>query len=236
MKRILFVAGLLIAGNAMAEENEVKPFSMDGEFGLISTSGNTDNTSVKAKLSASQELDKWSNDFLAEGLYTESDDSTTANQYFISGQGNYKLENPDHRLYIFGSYKNDKLSSYNYQSTISAGWNEKLWDNGTTSFEYSVGPGYSFAETDDENLDSAVLRGALAFAWKVTDTATFNQSLSTEIGEDNTKSNSETSLSAKINDAMSLKFSLTLDHNTYVSEGTDKLDSQVAATVVYAFF
>lgn len=235
MKKILVVAALSVSGNTFAAENETKPFSMDGEFGLISTSGNSDNTSLKAKLSANQDLDHWSNDFLAEGLYTESDDSTTANQYYLSGQGNYKLLNPDYRIYVFSSYENDKFSSYNYQATISAGWNHKLWENELSRFEYSIGPGFSFSETDDGNMDSAILRGSLAFRWNVSDNATFKQALSTEIGKDNTKSSSETSVSAKVIEDLSLKLALTLDHNTHVDNSTEKLDSQVSASVVYAF-
>ncbi|MEH6712966.1 MAG: DUF481 domain-containing protein [Paraglaciecola polaris] len=245
MKKTLVVAGILLTGNAFAQE-EVKPFTMDGEFGFIATSGNTETTSIKAKLAAHHELEQWSNDFLIEGLYKKDDvtltdgsseSQTTAQKYFLSGQGNYKLANPDHRLFAFASYEDDRFSSFNYQSTVAAGWSQKLWDNETTKFEYSVGPGYSFAETaEGEDADSFIVRGALGFNWKISDTATFKQIMSTEVGEDNTKSKSETSLSAKINSSLSMKLSLTFDHNSNVTEDTEKLDTQTAATIVYTFF
>ncbi|MAD15040.1 MAG: hypothetical protein CL579_03055 [Alteromonadaceae bacterium] len=245
MKKTLIATGLLLAGNAFAQE-EVKPFSMDGELGFIATSGNTETTSLNAKLSAHQELEQWSNDFLFEGLYKKDDvtldddtseSQTTAQKFFISGQGNYKLANPDHRLFAFGSYEDDRFSSFNYQSTVAAGWSQKLWDNETTKFEYSIGPGYSFAETSEgEDADSFIVRGALGFNWKISDTATFKQTMSTEVGEDNTKSKSISSISAKISSSLSMKLTLTFDHNSSVSEGTEKLDTQTAATIVYTFF
>ncbi|WP_158771021.1 YdiY family protein [Paraglaciecola sp. L1A13] len=245
MKKTLIATGLLLTGNAFAQE-EVKPFTMDGELGFIATSGNTETTSLNAKLSAHQELEQWSNDFLFEGLYKNDDvaidddtseKQTTAQKFFISGQGNYKLANPDHRLFAFGSYEDDRFSSFNYQSTVAAGWSQKLWDNETTKFEYSVGPGYSFAETaEGEDADSAIVRGALGFNWKISDTATFKQTMSTEVGEDNTKSKSITSLSAKINSSLSMKLTFTLDHNSNVTSDTEKLDTQTAATIVYTFF
>ena len=61
-------ASLLVAFPSLAED-EPKSFTMDGEFGFIFTSGNTETTSFNAGLTAKQELEKWSNDFVLEGLY-----------------------------------------------------------------------------------------------------------------------------------------------------------------------
>ncbi|MFT5676335.1 MAG: putative salt-induced outer membrane protein [Paraglaciecola sp.] len=245
MKKSLIVFGLFAAANVCAED-EVKPFKMDGEFGLIATSGNTDTTSVKGKLSAHHEIDQWSNDFIFEALYKkdevtlesgETASQTTAQKFFLSGQGNYKLENPNHRLFAFGSYEDDKFSSYDYQSTLAAGWSQKLWEDDTSKFEYSAGPGYSIVKlADGTSQNGAIVRGALDYQWKISDTATFKQLLSTEVGGDNTKSKSETSVSAQINGSLSLKLSLTMDHNSDVLDDTENLDTQVAATVVYSFF
>ena len=94
MKKSLVLLGLCAAGNVFAAD-EVKPFSMDGEFGYIATTGNTETTSIKGKLAAHQELTQWSNDFIVEALYKKEtiDDveQTSAQKYFLSGQGNYKL-------------------------------------------------------------------------------------------------------------------------------------------------
>lgn len=240
MKKSLVLLGLLTSANALAED-EVKPFSMDGEFGYIATTGNTETTSIKGKLSAHQELTSWSNDYTIEALYKKDEvsdvEQTTAQKYFMSAQGNYKLENPDHRLFGFASYEDDRFSSYNYQATLAAGWSQKVWEDDKSSFNYSVGPGYSFAETTEgEDQDGLIVRGALDYQWKISDTATFKQLLSTEVGEDNTKSKSETSVSAQVSGALSLKVSLILDHNSDVADDTDNLDTQTAVTLVYSFF
>jgi len=236
MKKTILLASMLVALNVQAED-EAKEFTLDGEFGLIVTTGNTEATTVKGKITGHQELESWSNDFTAEALYQKDDEDTTAQEYFISGQGNYKLENPDHRIFIFGSYEDNRFGGYDYQSTIAAGWSEKLWSDDTSKFEYSVGPGYSFNKTNTgESENSAILRGALAYERQISETATFKQALSTEVGSDNTKSRSETSVSAQLMGALSMKFSLVLDHNTQVAAGSDKLDTQTAVTLVYTFF
>ena len=47
---------------------------------------------------------------------------------------------------------------------IAGGWNQKLWSDDKSSFDYSIGPGYSFSETqDEESFDSVILRGALNY-------------------------------------------------------------------------
>ncbi len=254
-KSILFsVICAALATSANAEE-ETKPFSMEGEFGLIVTTGNTETTSVKGKITAHQELDRWSNDYVLDALYKKDQvvvddvetEQTTAQKVFASGQANYKLDNPDHRLFGFGSYEDDRFSSFDYQSTVAVGWNHKLWKDETSSFEYSIGPGYSYNKTTEvvladgtvvpsETVSGLIVRGALDYQWKISDTATFKQALSTEVGADNTKSKSVTSLSAQLVGSLSMKFSITMDHNTDVAPNREKLDTQTAVTLVYTFF
>ncbi len=183
---------------------------------------------------------------MIEGLYKkdeveldsgEKESQTTAQKYFLSAQGNYKLENPDNRLFIFGSYEDDRFSGFESQSTIAAGWDSIYLKTESQQLSYSIGPGYSFAETDDgEDVSSFIVRAAAIYDWKISESAAFKQTLSTEIGDENTKSKSESSISAKIGESLSMKFSIVLDHNTDVLEGREKLDTQTAATLVYTFF
>jgi putative salt-induced outer membrane protein len=112
-----------------------------------------------------------------------------------------------------------------------------MWENDTSKFSYSIGPGYSFNQTN-EGIDQngMIVRAALNYQWKISDTANFKQLLSTEVGSDNTKSKSETSVSAQISGDLSLKVSLILDHNSDVADDIDNLDTQTAVTLVYSFF
>ena len=229
-----------------AQDDEVKPFTMEGELGFISTSGNTETTSISAGIQAHQELENWSNDYILKGLYkqetVEGDDGediefTSAQKFFGSAQGNYKLENPDNRLFGFASYEDDRFSNFNYQSTIAAGWNQKVLENKRHTLEYSIGPGYSFIETQDgENLDSVIVRASSAYSWKISDTAKFTQTVSTEVGSDNTKSRAESALTATISGNLSMRLSFKLDHNTNVEDDVEKLDTETAVSLVYNFF
>ena len=243
-KLLLAIAGTCVAASAIAQD-EPKPFTMDGEFGLIVTTGNTETTSATAGITAQQELENWSNDYQIKGLYKEETviqdgeevERTSAQKFFASAQGNYKLENPDHRLFVFSSYEDDRFSNFAYQATLAGGWSQKMWETEKTAFEYSVGPGYSWAETQaGVDNDSFIVRGSAAFKWFISDTAKFTQTASTEVGSENTKSRAESALTATISGSLSMKVSLRLDHNSNVAQGVEKLDTETAVTLVYNFF
>jgi len=231
---------------AVFAEDDVKPFTMEGELGFISTTGNTETTSITAGINAHQELEDWSNDYAIEGLYKqetiegsdgEDVEFTSAQKFFASAQGNYKLENPDYRLFGFASYEDDRFSNFNYQATIAAGWNQKVLKSKKHTLEYSIGPGYSFIETQDgESFDSVIVRASSAYSWKISDTAKFTQTVSTEIGSDNTKSRAESALTATISGNLSMRLSFKLDHNSNVANNVEKLDTETAVSLVYNFF
>ena len=243
---LFLFAGLASFGVLAEEEQKPKDFTLDGEVGFIFTTGNTETSSFKGRLTSHHELEMWSNDYVLEALYKKDEvttDSgneetqTSAQKFFVSGQGNYKLKNPDNRLFAFASYEDDRFSSFDYQATIAGGWNSKVWDDDSSTFSYSLGPGYSFADTvEGEDASSFIVRAAGDYLWRISDTATFKQLLSTEVGSENVKSKSETSISAQINGSMSLKFSIVLNHNSEVEAGTENLDTETAATLVYTFF
>lgn len=244
MKKHLLAITLLSAmSTTMVCAEEAKPLTLDGEFGFIFTSGNTETTSGSAGLSAKQELESWSNEYSAKALYKKDTvdgiETTSAQKFFASAQGNYKLTNPDHRLFAFASYEDDRFSNFKYQGTVAGGWNQKVWEDETSSFDYSIGPGYSFAkDVNDEDVSGAIVRGAVNYKWTISETARFTQTFSTEIGSDNTKSRAESALSAQIAGGLSMKLSIKFDHNTDVDEasGVDKLDTETAVTLVYSFF
>ena len=237
---------LSLSNVAFAQDDEVKPFTMEGELGFISTTGNTDTTSINAGITAHQELENWSNDYLIEGLYRqetteddngEEEDVTSAQKFFASAQGNYKLDNPDYRLFGFTSYEDDRFSNFNYQATVAAGWNQKVLQNKRHTLEYSIGPGYAFVETQDgESQNSMIIRASTVYSWKISDTAKFSQTASTEVGDENTKSRAESALTATISGNLSMRLSFKLDHNSQVAEGVEKLDTETAVSLVYNFF
>ena len=83
--------------------------------------------------------------------------------------------------------------------------------------------------------DETILRGGADYTWKVSETAEFRQSLTTEAGSENTYLESKSALSAKVWGDIALVASYTIKHNTDVPALTDKTDTYTALSLEYAF-
>ncbi len=222
--------------------------SMIGEFGLLLAQGNTNTSTITAKINTSQELKSWSYQVIGNGLYKQSkaeqdgisQNTTSAQRVFVSSQLDYKLTQPDDRLFIYGEYENNRFSGYRYQAAFAAGWSSRLWHDDESELKYSVGPGYGISEvengsnaTDQQGL---IVRAAMEYKRRFSDHASFRQFLSTEADSDFTKTKSETSLSTRISGALAMKLSFILNHDTNTLENNEALDTEAAVTLVYQFF
>ncbi|RDV29419.1 DUF481 domain-containing protein [Alteromonas aestuariivivens] len=223
-------------------------FSLDGEVGLLLATGNTDATSVKASLAADHETHDWSNIYFAEMLYKEVEknvngekvNDVAAERYFAYGQFDYKLGTPGRRMFMYGDYENDRFNGYNYRASLAGGWSHRLWRDEDSEFRYSVGPGYAFVSAEEEkndNLnDGVIVRASAEYKFQWATGAKFRQFVSMESGEDNTKSRSETSLSANLFGSLAMKLALKMNHETSVLEAAEKLNTETSVSLVYQFF
>ena len=222
--------------------------SMTGEFGLLLTEGNTNTSTLTAKINTSQELKDWSYQLIGDVLYRQNKTKidgelkklTTAHKTFLSSQVDYKLTDPDHRLFLYGEYDDKRFNDYRYQATIAAGWSARLWHNKTSEFRYSIGPGYVMSEAKPESpktdKKALIVRAAMEYKRNISGLATFRQFVSSEADHVDTKTKSETSLSAKINDTLAMKLSFIMNHNSGVEANQEELDTETAVTLVYQFF
>lgn len=258
MKRIIGLTALTaISMSTFAEEE--KSISADLEFGFISTSGNTDSNSLLGKLGIKQNLTKWRNQFLIEGLYkndeSTDDDTgdtereTTAQKYFISAQSDLKLDDKHKGFFVYGSYEDDRFSGYEYQASIAIGFSDRLFETPNSHLNYSVGPGVAFTKTEDsiddngvfiesEEEENFVIRLSADYLYQISPNAKFTQTFSTDYSpnsDDNTKTKAESAVTANLNSSLALKASFAITNNSVVLDGIEKTDSQTAVTLVYNF-
>jgi len=89
--------------------------------------------------------------------------------------------------------------------------------------------------TDISKKNEAVMRSATAITWKISDSATFTQELSTEGGKNGWASESESALQHALNSHLSSKISFKVKHNTKVPTGIKKTDLATAINLVVNF-
>jgi len=254
----LVVVGLTsVSLTALAEEPasnedteaEESPWKATAELGFISTTGNTETTSVQAKMDATHELQRWRNQYKFSGLLKEdevqlADGSTsserTAERYSVSIKSAYKLEDEYSNLFVFGSHTDDQFGAFETYTSLALGYGARLLHTKTMDLDVEVGPGYFWADRQlDEggtmSEEGAIFRGALEYNWAITRNADFQQTLSVESGADNTRTISDTSLSTRINGSLQMKVGFNVSADSDVAQDKEKTDTTTYINLVYKF-
>ncbi|MAK43208.1 MULTISPECIES: DUF481 domain-containing protein [Spongiibacter] len=235
---VSIVLSLLCANAAQADETPT--WEGDVEFGYYQTDGNSNETSLLAKGTASRKSGLWTNVVKANAQNSEVEGVRSEEQYFISDRLSYDISDFN---YSFGyvSVDKDRFSGYVYQATIAGGYGRRLLKNDRVVWDAEVGPGFRISEFDtgsaegDGKTEEAILRLSTDLKAKVSETATFEQSLSVESGDKNTVSKSVTALKTKIIGGFGLKISYTMEYNEVVPNSNVHMDKQTAVTLVYSF-
>ena len=245
MKSLLGMAALLaIAPCTHAASDFVKgdaTFAGEAELGATVTTGNTETTSVKGRLAMKQELGKWENQYLIEGLYKEDTDEVTAKRYLGSIQGNYRF---DGRSYMFatGGYEVDPFTGYDYKFNTAAGYGYRLYQGNGSFLDGEIGPGYQYQRLDSEQQQelgytseaSWVAHGVLNYELEISETSKFKQMFVADYG-DKLDARSETSVTANIIGALAMKFAVIVRYNSDPLDDKKSTDTETNMTLLYSF-
>lgn len=246
-KMFLALAGLALSSGAFAETEE--PWEATAEVGIIATSGNTETTTVQAKGEVKQRSTRWHNHYILSVLFKEDkitqDDGTTvtektAEKYFGSAKSAYQLQRENTNLFVFGSHADDQFGAYRKYSTLAIGYGARLYESATVKLDAEIGPGYFrgeqlFEDGTTHSESGFLLRAASALKWELTETAEFNQTVSVESAEDNTRTVAESSLSTRINGSLQMKIGFNVAHDSDVAPGKEKADTTTYVNLVYKF-
>lgn len=222
-----------------------KVWTTSAELGAITTSGNTVGTSITGKIDAKQELEHWSNQYIFSAFFKEDEktddegnkfNERSAERYLISAKTAYKLEQEFDKLFAFASHTDDEFGAYTEYTTLAVGYGTRLYNAEDKSLDVEIGPGYfSGKRSTGESESGLIARGAAAFTWTVSESASFAQTLSVEYGDDNTRTIAETSLLAKVNGSLQMKAAFLLQNDSDVPVGKKSTDTQTSLTLVYSF-
>lgn len=239
------VAALLLVSTISQAEETPKVWTTQAELGAIMTSGNTKGTSVTGKIDSKQDLTQWSNEYSLGGYFKEDEitdvdgnksTEKSAERFFVSAKGGYKLDDDFAKLYVLGSYTDDSFGAYQKYSLVSVGYGDRLYQDDNKTLDAEIGPGYFSGRTaDDQTENGAMVRSAASFNWAFSPTASFKQTLSVEYGENNTRTAAESSISASLIGKMQMKAAFLVQNDSDVPLGKKKTDTQTSLTFVYAF-
>lgn len=221
----------------------LEPLSTELELGFINTTGNTDSTATKGKILLKQDFREWKNEYLLDMFYTESEyegeTETTAHKLFLSTQSDYKLTSENTSVFVFGSYTDDRLSGYDYQTTVAVGYSARLFSDQASFLDYSVGPGYTFSREDDgTRINSSIVRLEATYQYNLSFTSKFTQTTSTEIALNsgqNSETKSETAISALLRQNLNIKAAYSITYNSEPLDDNEKVDAVTSISLAYSF-
>jgi putative salt-induced outer membrane protein len=217
-------------------EQPTAAWAGEGELGFSSTSGNTESENLNANLGLSREAENWKHSISLEAFRAKTDGQTNVDLFELRERSQYGL---GERSYAYGQlrYQDDEFSGYDYQATVAVGAGSRFLSSERHRLDASAGIGIrrvkdsASGDSDDEGIVAA----DLLYEYAISETASLNERLLLEAGENDTYSESETALVTRINGALSARFSYLVKHNSTVPPGIEKTDRFVTVSLVYAF-
>jgi len=210
-------------------------WTSSAELGLVATSGNTDNQSINFGFNVARETDKWKQSVQAKVLRAEDQGAKTAENLLLELQVDRKLTQYD---YLFSdlSYEQDKFKGFDNQMTASVGYGRKILDSDKLKLRGETGIGMRHRElTTGEKTNEGILGLTGVLDWQISESASFQEDLSTLIGSDLTTIRSISSITVTIKDNLALKFSFEIKNSSDVPVGIEKTDTLTTASLVLNF-
>lgn len=243
MNRMIVLAAVLTAsGSALAldisdDDLKKKGFAGEVEFGLTESRGNTEESSIRGKTEIDYFVEQWRHHTQLEAKYIKDDVKTKDKRVFGSYQADRKWSEKN---YAFGlvEYEHDRIRGFEDQVSLALGYGHSFVPHTSATLKTEIGPGYRWNQAG-EGTKEFILRGALNYNWKMTDTSKLTEKFTVDSGGDNTISRSETAITTTVIGALAMKLSLTLTHKTHPGmDGAvkkEKLDSITGVTLLYGF-
>ena len=225
----------LHAAEEEAAEEESRPLSGHVSFGFLSTTGNTETTTMNTAAEAIYTLERWEHKAAGAALYSDENDVTTAEAYEALWRSDWSLTDRDA---LFGRllWRKDRFGGFATQFSQTVGYARKILTGEKHVLSADLGIGARQSEDQlGANTDELIYTAGGNYTWNFSETAKFEQTLAFEVGSDNTFSESVSSVTTTLIGALSLVASHTIRHNSDVPVGTEKRDTRTAISLQYDF-
>lgn len=233
---------------------ETSPYTASAELGMLFKTGDTKSGDIKAGFDLGYEEGQWTATGQFDLLIKKSEVTdengdeqfeTSDQKWTIVGQTNYTLDGANNN-YIYGnvSYEDNRFNNFENQSSLSAGWGRRWFEDENATFDADIGPGVKrdvlrpTATQDKETNTSAIVQAQALYKRKINEHVDFSQLLVAKYAvksDANSTYKAETSILTKLMDTLQLKFSFIVDYNTEVEAESENVNTETSMTLVYSF-
>jgi putative salt-induced outer membrane protein len=212
------------------------PIKGEVTLGYLATKGNTDTESANSTFSLLWTLTHWSHNFDLAANSAATDEVRTAEAYAAKYKAKRQIDDGKSYLFTALDWRHDRFSAYEQELSESAGYGRRLFARGNSTLNGELGAGARQATPIGlAEEDEAILRAALDYELKFTETTGFKQSLVIESGSSNTSTEAISALRAQLVGKIGLVISFRIKTNTQVPPGVVATDRFTSIALAYAF-
>ena len=220
-----------------------------GQFGFLSSRGNSEAESVNGNVDMARYDGAWKNELYVAGLYGRSSGVVSAQRWETRTQSNYTVSG---NLFAFGGfrYERDLFDGFEYQASATAGMGYKFIDTNDTKLSGQVGVGYRRLRPEDILKDpdgivtarilhdatgGAIGTAGLDFSHAFNKSTVLSNKFLMEAGSSNTLLHDEIALTVKMSEKLALSAGYGITDNTDPPPTLKKLDTITTVNLVFAF-
>lgn len=237
MRLLCALALLTVSAPVLAQAPPpMDPFVGTVALGYLSTSGNTDSTNANAAFEVTWDLDgPWKHDWAALAVTARTNDVTTAEAYSAGYKAQRDFSETSYLLFT-GEWRQDEFSGYDRQVAETVGYGRRVIDTERHMLALEGGAGAKQSTlTTGEELDEAIVRGALDYLFTISDASEFRQQFLIEQGDDNRYTQSTSALKTRIVGNIALVLSYVVKNNSDVPVDIEKTDRFTSISLEYGF-
>ncbi|HEY2781665.1 MAG TPA: DUF481 domain-containing protein [Steroidobacteraceae bacterium] len=220
-----------------------------GQFGFLSSHGNSDAESINGNVDLLRYDGAWKNEIYAGGLYGKNSGIVSAERWETRGQSNYTISGD---LFAFGAlrYEHDLFDGFQYQASVTGGMGYKLINSDDTKLTAQVGAGYRrlrpevidkdatglvISRTPLDATGDPIATVGVDFSHAFTKTTVFTNKFLMEAGSSDTLLHDDLALTVKMSDKLALSVGYGITDNTKPPAPLKKLDTVASVNLVFGF-
>ncbi|MBV52863.1 MAG: hypothetical protein CL816_02210 [Coxiellaceae bacterium] len=235
---VISILAIIFSQGVFSHDENKTPSNWDGSsinLGGILNTGNTDSSSLTGALKLLYSKDRWTNTFNLDGQYGRDDGETNAQMYSIENKTQYSLNSittMNNFVYLDTDTTVNSFSSYDFTSTLTAGYGRDWIKNDKHTLSTSVAPGYNQSSVQNSNTitDSWAAVGSINYAWIFSSSTKLSEDTKFSFFETYWQTTSTSSISNKLNSKLSLLLSYSITYYSKIPEGTDFTDKMNTIT------
>ena len=223
-----------------AEEEEKEP-AWVGSLGLswVSTSGNSDTSSIGLDFNLEKKADPWGMVFVARGNKADESGTTTAENYLIGARAVRKLS-AKWEAFAGLQWSKDPFTGFDSQTVASLGATYIAIDGERNKLAFDGGLAYTWEDQVEPDAQVDYLGGlfGLTWEWKLGEKSKLVERLVYYPNFDDSgdwRLTSFTAIEADVNSWMALRFGYDVRHRNQPIGDADKTDTTSTASVVFNF-